>query len=334
MAEIELKSHRFRIEREDDWRRLESLLDRVEKGSPASLTYEEMVALPTLYRGALSSLSVARAISLDHAVIAYLEGLSIRAYFFVYGPRSTLSERLGGFFGRAWPRAVKGLWRETLVAAAITLVAAIAAYVLVSQDPDWFYSFIPKALASGRDPSASTQVLRGTLYGGDRSPLSLLATFLFTHNAQIALFAFALGFAFCVPTALLVAYNGFMVGAFFALFVQHGLGFQLGGWLFIHGVTELFAVTLAGAAGFKIGWTLTFPGRRSRVDAVASAGRHAATVMAGVVIMLVVAGLLEGFGRQLVKDDLARYAIALTSAVVWGAYFYFPRPEAPVDGHD
>ncbi len=130
-----------------------------------------------------------------------------------------------------------------------------------------------------------------------------------------------------------MAYNGFMLGAFLALFAQHGLGFQVGGWLFIHGVTELFAVILAGAAGFKIGWTLTFPGRRSRIDAVAAAGRHAATVMAGVVIMLVVAGLLEGFARQLVKDDLARYAIALATAIGWGVYFYFPRSEGRAHGH-
>jgi len=333
MAEIELKSHRFRTEREGDWRRLESLLDRVEKGSPASLSYEEMVALPGLYRGALSSLSVARAISLDRAVVDYLEGLAIRAYFFVYGPRSTLLQRLNGFFANAWPRAVKGLWRETLVAAAITLVAAVAAYVLVAKDPDWFYAFIPKALAAGRDPSASAQALHATLYAeSGRKGLSLLATYLFTHNAEIAILAFAMGFAFCVPTALLVAYNGCMLGAFFALFVRQGLGFQLGGWLFIHGVTEVSAVTLAGAAGFRIGWSLAFPGRRRRVDAVAEAGRHAATVMAGVVIMLVVAGLLEGFARQLVTNDLARYAIALATAGGWGVYFYLPRPAEPSHG--
>ncbi len=101
-----------------------------------------------------------------------------------------------------------------------------------------------------------------------------------------------------------------MLGAFFALFVAHGLGFQLGGWIFIHGVTELFAIILGGAAGFRIGWRVAFPGDRTRIDAAAEAGRAAAPVMAGVVLMLVVAGLLEGFARQLIQDDWARYAIA------------------------
>jgi uncharacterized membrane protein SpoIIM required for sporulation len=335
MAGLELKSHRFRTEREADWRRLEVLLARVERRSASALSYEEMIALPALYRHALSSLSVARAISLDQGVVDYLEALCTRAYFFVYGPRSTLLERLGGFFARAWPAAVKALWRETLASAIITVIGAVAGYALVIHDPDWFFSFVPQGLAAGRDPSASTEALRKVLYdGGGTKGLSILATYLFTHNAGIAILAFALGFAFCVPTVMLMAYNGCMLGAFFALYAQHGLGFQLGGWMMIHGVTEIFAVTLAGAAGFRIGWTVAFPGRKTRVDALSDAGRQAATMMGGVVVMLIVAGLLEGFARQLIKDDLIRYAVALATAVAWGAYFYAPRPAELAHGPD
>ena len=333
MAELQLKSHRFRQEREADWGRLDRLLAKVEKGSAASLSYEEMVALPGLYRSALSSLSVARAISLDRGVVDYLEDLCTRAYFFVYGPRSRPLDRVTGFFAHAWPTAVKALWRETLWSAALMLAGLAAGWILVAQDPDWYYAFVGQGLADGRDPAATTEFLRKTLYDdGGRKGLSVLATFLFTHNAQIALFAFALGFAFCVPTAFLMISNGAMAGAFIALYVQHGLGFQLGGWMFIHGVTELFAVTLAGAAGFRLGWTVAFPGGRTRVEALAESGRLAATVMAGVVVMLFLAGLLEGFARQLIKDDAARYAIIVITAVVWGVYFYAPRRRAHGDG--
>jgi len=326
MAELQLKSHRFRQEREADWRRLDRLLERVEKGSAASLSYEEMVALPGLYRSALSSLSVARAISLDRGVVDYLEALCTRAYFFVYGPRSRMLDRVAGFFAEAWPKAVQALWRETLWSALLMLAGVAAGWILVARDPDWYYAFVGHGLSAGRDPTATTEFLRKTLYDdGGRKGLSVLATFLFTHNAQIAIFAFALGIAFCLPTAFLVVTNGAMVGAFLALFCERGLGFQLGGWMFIHGVTEIFAVTLAGAAGFKLGWTLVFPGGKQRVDALAESGRLAATVMAGVVVMLFVAGLLEGFARQLIKDDIARYAVAIGSAVAWGAYFYAPR---------
>jgi uncharacterized membrane protein SpoIIM required for sporulation len=327
MAELQLKSHRFRAEREADWRRLESLLTKVETSGATSLRRDELLEIPLLYRQALSSLSVARSISLDQSLTAYLESLCARAYFFVYGARTRLSERLANFFRRDWPLAVRALWRETAVAAGLMLVGAVVAYILVQRDPDWFYGFIPTDLASGRDPTASAAELRKTLYAepSARQGLGLLATFLFTHNSQVALFSFALGFALCIPTGALMLYNGCMLGAFLALFHQHHLAYEAGGWLLIHGATELFAIAIAGAAGFSIGWSVCFPGERSRVDAAAEAGRRGATAMAGVVVMLLVAGLLEGFARQLVRVDLARYAIAAATFLGWMAFFYWPR---------
>jgi uncharacterized membrane protein SpoIIM required for sporulation len=276
---------------------------------------------------------VARATSLDQGVIDYLESLCARAYFFVYGVRSTLIERVGRFFARDWPRAVQSLWRETLISAGLGVVGAVSAFVLAIRDPDWFAAFVPPDLAQGRGPGASTAALRATLFGnGHGMDLSTFATFLFTHNAGIALFAFALGFALCVPTAALITYNGCMLGAFVALFVTHGLGVEAGGWLMIHGVTELFAITLAGAAGFRIGAATAYPGDRTRLEAAATAGRHAGVVMAGVIVMLFVAGALEGIGRQLIQSTPIRYAIAAATASVWLAYFYLPRAKRAGDG--
>ena len=321
-----LKSQRFRHAREDDWRRLERLMDKAEKGSLSKLTDAEILAAPVLYRSTLSALSVARETSLDQGLIDYLETLSARAYFFIYGSRSTLQGRLAQFFTFDWPACVRRLWRETLVSAGLLLLGALVAGWLVTIEPEWFYAFVPADMASGRDPAASTQTLRATLDGAENADgLSVFAAFLFTHNAQIALLAFALGFALCVPTALLILYNGATLGAFFALFASRGLGFELGGWLLIHGVTELFAVVLAGAAGLHIGWSVAFPGQRRRMDAAAEAGRTAGVVMGGVVVMLLIAGLLEGFGRQLISQTGLRYAVAAGTALLWGLYFYAPR---------
>jgi uncharacterized membrane protein SpoIIM required for sporulation len=330
MAELQLKSYRFRQEREADWLRLEALLARVERGSVTSLSEDDLVAVPILYRQALSSLSVARAISLDRALLEYLESLSARAYFLVYGARESVWRRIARFFVVDWPAAVRALWRETLVAGAIMLLGVLLGYLLCTASADWFAAFVPQGLAQGRDPSASTEALRHTLYSHQTEGLSGFAAQLFTHNAGVSLFAFALGFAFGVPTALLSLQNGCTLGAFLALFGAKGLGWEAGGWMMIHGVTELYAVTLACAAGFRIGWATAFPGALSRVDAAAVAGRKAATVMGGVLVMLIVAGLLEGIGRQLIEDMAARYAIALGTGILWLGYFYTPRHVRPV----
>jgi uncharacterized membrane protein SpoIIM required for sporulation len=323
VSELQLKSTRFREEREAGWRRLEALLGKVEKGSAAGLSDEDLLAIPVLYRAALSSLSVARAISLDRSLLDYLESLCARAYFLVYGVRGSIWTSLWRFFLDDWPAAARALWKETLVAAALTVLGVLVGYGLVMSQPEWFDAFMPQALAAGRDPSASVEALRQTLYSHRQSePLSAFAAYLFTHNAGVALVAFALGFAFGLPTAFLVVSNGCMMGAFVALFVSKGLGFQVGGWLGIHGVTENFAIILAGAAGFHIGWASAFPGEQARLDAAAAAGKRAGALMGGVLVMLLCAGMLEGLGRQLIQSDLVRYAIAGATAVLWPAYLY------------
>ncbi|MDB5725017.1 MAG: stage sporulation protein, partial [Novosphingobium sp.] len=93
-------------------------------------------------------------------------------------------------------------------------------------------------------------------------------------------------------------------------------------WLSIHGTTELFAILLAGAAGLHIGRSMAFPGQRSILEAAAEAGRRASTVMAGVVLMLIVAAILEGFGRQLVDSTPGRFAVGGFMLVFWLVYFF------------
>jgi uncharacterized membrane protein SpoIIM required for sporulation len=328
VSELQLKSQRFRTERERDWRQLETLVTKAEKRSASALSNAEILAMPVLYRSTLSALSVARETSLDQGLIGYLENLAARAYFFVYGARSTPLEQLNAFFSRDWPKGVQSIWRETLVALFVTALGAVVAYVLVGADSDWFFTFVDPGLAQGRDPTATQAALRATLYdGADADGLSFFATYLFTHNAEVALLAFALGFAFGVPTIVVLLSNGAMLGAMVHVFVSKGLGYEFGGWLLIHGVTELFAIVLAGAAGLRIGWAVAFPGRQSRLEAMSGAGKAAGAVMMGVVIMLMLAGVLEGFGRQLITSDTVRYAIAGGSAILWGLYFYAPRPD-------
>ena len=316
---------RFREAHAADWERLDELVTLIEKRSLKALSDEDLLALPTLYRTTLSSLSVARDTSLDRALITYLEQLCTRAYFQIYGVQTPAARQLARFFAASWPHAVRALWRETLACSVLMIGAALVAYFLIRSDPSWFYAIIPEGLAQGRDPAASAGELRSTLYDKEDSMLLVFATFLFTHNSQIAIFAFALGFAFAVPTVLLILYNGLMLGAFFAIFAAKGLAPNLAAWLMIHGTTELLAIAIAGAAGMRIGLAIAFPGRESRMEAAVRAGRISATAIVGVVIMLGVAGILEGIGRQTITDDGTRMLIGIAALTIWIFYFYLWR---------
>ena len=318
---------RFRAEREADWLRLDVLLKRVEGQRLRGLSDDDLLALPLLYRATLSSLSVARATSLDRALIDYLEALSLRAYLVIYGASGGFGQRIARFFTHDWPAAVRTLGRETLVALLILVAGTASGFLLVASDPNWFEAIVGQDMASGRNPQASADLLRSILYAkpDNSDGLKVFATWLFTHNAQVALGCFALGFAFGVPTLMLLFYNGAALGAMLQIYAGKGLGVPMAGWLSIHGTTELFAIVIAAAAGLHSGTRIAFPGAASRMTAAKQSGRTAAIAMVGVVIMLAVAGLLEGIGRQTINDDATRFAIGGSMLGLWLVYFYLLR---------
>ena len=47
--------------------------------------------------------------------------------------------------------------------------------------------------------------------------------------------------------------------------------------------------------------------------------------MVGVVVMLTVAAMLEGFGRQEITDSFTRYLIGGIALISWLLFFYIPR---------
>lgn len=322
-----LRSDRFRLEREADWARLDGMITAMENGRLRRLADDDVLALPVLYRNVLSSLSIARESSLDAGMIAYLESLALRAYFMVYGTRTTFGGWCRSFFGGALSQSVRAIGADIGVALAAMVIGALLGFFLVDADQQWFYRLVPAQFSDVRVPGASREALLGTLFGQPRDEgLSVFAAYLFSNNAQVAILAFALGFAFGVPTVMLLVYNTATLGAMLWVFAARGLTVEFVGWLSIHGTTELLAILLAGAAGLHIGRALGFPGPRSHLAALSEAGRTAAQVMTGVVVMLVCAGLLEGFARQLIQSTELRYAIGYSILALWLAYFFAFRP--------
>lgn len=329
-----LKSAQFRREREAGWRALEGLLERAEKAGLRNLPADDLLLLPSLYRATLSALSVARSISLDRNLVGYLETLAARAYFQIYGPRASLSSVIGTFLTRTLPHAVRELKWPILLAAAILFLGALGGYALTMANADWFYTFVDGGLAGDRNPAASTDSLRETLF--DPPPrtdfLAIFASALFAHNAKITLLCFTLGIAFGIPTLLLLFTNGLMLGAFFALFASRGLGVDMMGWLWIHGTTEIFAIILGGGAGCALGEAALFPGHKSRLRNLADRGRLAGVVALGAVLMLFVAGGLEGIGRQTITDTTLRLGIGSIMLLGWLGYFSLAGDRQPPRG--
>ena len=325
MADDLLKSSRFRIEREARWRELDALIVRAEKDGLRSLDADELVRMPGLYRACMSSLSVARNLSFDANLRAYLESLCLRAYFVVYGVRAGFGQVLAGFFGRDFPQAVRSTWPAIVLAGLLLLGGTATGWAIVAQEPAWFEAFVDPARAQGRTPDATREELAEVIF---RKPdaadqLMAFATFLFQNNARVGMLCFALGAAFGVPVVLLLYYNGLGIGAICAVYAGKGLTVEFLAWLSIHGTTELTAIVLCGGAGFHLAGAMINPGRRTRLTALRETGRTATILVVGAVAMLFVAALLEGLGRQLITDTSVRLATGGTMLALWVVYFAF-----------
>ncbi len=315
-----IRSSRFRLERESDWLRLQAILDQAERRGVKSLAFQDARDLVTLYRQAVNALSVAREISLDSAIVAYLESLCARAYLVVYAPRASIRGIVSRFFRQGAPLAFRRSGIELVIAFVLMVLGGVAAFALTRTDPTWFYAFVPESLAAGRGPQASADALRRVIYDSEPGALDQLgafATYLFSHNTRVAIFSFVLGILACVPSGLLMLYNGSVIGALGAIYADKGLGLDLFAWLSIHGVTELSAIAIATAGGFRLGRAVLFPGEKTRKAALSDAAHDAVKLAVLAALMLVAAGLLEGFARQLVTAPVWRITIGWSIGALW-----------------
>jgi uncharacterized membrane protein SpoIIM required for sporulation len=336
LPSLTLKSAEFRRERERGWRELELLLEQAQRRGVASLGPEALERLPLLYRAALSSLSVARAIALDRHLLLYLEDLALRAYLVVYGPRTRLAEAIADFFRRGLPAAVQAVRWHIILALLALLAGTAAGFLLTVGDEAWFSVLVPTSLAADRGPwSTRADLLNGEIFAPWRGFIDsflTLANFLFQHNTAIGMLSFSLGFLAGVPTLLLTAYQGLSFGAFLALHYDRGLTLAFLGWVSIHGVTEFGAIILCAAGGLLVAEKVLFPGRFSRLESLSRCGPTAARIAMGAMLLFFLAAVLEGGFRQLVQSTPLRLAIGLGVGAAW--MLYLSRRVLPVSDQD
>jgi len=320
---INIRSARFRAEREADWRKLEKLVEIAENRGLTNMSFQDARDLAGLYRRATTALSIAREVSLDRALLHYLEALTARAYLSVYAPQERIGGLVSRFLTTSGPQAMRDAWHFILVGFLCMGLGALAGYLLFFENPAWYNVFMPPSLGGGRGPDSSVEYLRSVIYDDDPSVngLSAFATHLFSHNTRIAIFIFGLGAFLCFPAVLLTFYNGLILGAFVALHVDRGLGWDIAGWLSIHGVTELSAICIACAGGLQLGSAVLFPGQLRRAESLRRAGKTAVKLAIIAAFMLIAAALLEGFARQLVQDQSTRLIVGWSIGALWLAWF-------------
>jgi uncharacterized membrane protein SpoIIM required for sporulation len=308
----------FLEQRRPDWKRLEEVLQDVEGSGLASLEEEAAVEFGRLYRRAASDLNQAQTFVSGEGTERYLNDLVARCYTAIHGKGRIDGVALVRHLIRGYPVVFRRCLPYFLLATSLFVLGAVVGFLASYYDREVARAYLlPTGMTTiqpeeaGEDQAAPTQTT-GQLAG--------FSSILFTNNLSVTLIAFALGITFGIGTAWLMFYNGILLGALGAVFVEQGqfLGFMTG--IVPHGVLEIPAAILGGAAGFVIARAMIQARPWPRRDEMARAGKEALLLVSGAVPLLAVAALLEA-GVARAPDWFIGKGIKLAVAGVFGLLF-------------
>lgn len=300
---------RFIARNSASWARLESLARR----GGGRLSPMEVQELVSLYQQTSSHLSHARTERADAALVARLTRLVATAAGVIYSTRSRSLAGVARFFTTSFPAAVWHARRFVAVAALLLLVPALVVGA-------WVATSDAALDAAGPDAVREAYVEDDFEAYYSSAPAGQFATQVTVNNIQVSILAFAAGVLVCVVTAFILAFNGANVGVAAGLFAAAGEQPKFWGLILPHGLLELSAVIVAGAAGLALGWAIVAPGDRTRTGALAEEGRRAAVIVLGLVLAFVVAGTIEGFVTPSGLPTAARVAVGTSAFVAFWAY--------------
>ena len=295
------------------WSRLDQLTARAGRGV-GRLSAAELEELVQLYLRVSTHLSYARTFYRDPALTASLTGRVARSGAVVYGTRSRTLRAVGRFFAVTFPAAMWHVRHFVAVSAVLLFVPALAFGIWIAGSPTALE-------ATGPDAVRQSYVDEDFEDYYSSAPAAAFASQVFTNNVRVAVLAFASGIAFCVLTALLLVFNGAGIGVAAGLFHAAGEAPKFWGLILPHGLLELTAVCVAGAAGLRLGWTLIDPGDRPRAVALVEEGRRAMVIVLGLVVVFGVAGAIEGFVTGSGLPTTLRVGIGVTAEVAFLLYF-------------
>ena len=287
-----------------EWERLERLSKQRRLSGPEA---DELVRL---YQATAGHLSAVRTSAPDPHLVGRLSALLAQARGRVAGAHELRLSDVAGFFTTTLPAAFYRVrwWTVGVMVVWVALAVAVG----------WWTAATPAAVAQLGSPAELEQYADEAFaaYYSDY-PAPDFAAQVWTNNAWIAAQCIGLGITGIFPAYVLYA-NAVGVGQAAAIMATHGDLQVFFGLILPHGLMELTAIFIAGGTGLKLFWTALVPGRRTRSRALAQEGRVLVTVALGLVLVLAVSGLVEGFVTPSGLPTGAKIAVgALVLAGYW-----------------
>lgn len=248
--------------------------------------------LASLYIQLVNDLSYAQTYYPKSKTILYLNNLAARAFQKIYTTKREEKNRVVHFWKTEVPQVVYEYRRYVLYSfilfiSFVTIGALSAAYDdsfvrLILSD-----NYVNKTLENieAGDPVA---VYKSGSNWGSFIGITL-------NNLYVGIQAFIYGVFGGLGTALVMLYNGIMVGAFQYFFYKEGVLWESVRGIWIHGSMEIFAIVIEGAAGLILGASILFPKTFSRLTSFKMGVKNGVKILISTFPFTIAAGFLEGF---------------------------------------
>ncbi|CAN5129813.1 stage II sporulation protein M [soil metagenome] len=265
----------------DEFSRLDVL------GRRRNFTGAEADELIELYQAGASQLS-ALTTSAGSTVAGDRLSVSLsRARLRFTGASSNVLSQIPEFFAQQLPAALYRIRWLVLVVALATLVVSALYAVWALNDPQVLANF-------GSDEQLRTVAERDFVNYYSDNPAASFTGQVWTNNAWLTAQCVAFGIV-GVYVPYLLLQNAVNLGVTAAVLFHFGHADVFFQYILPHGMLELTAIFVGAAAGLRIFWAWIAPGARTRGQALAEDGRALFTVAIGLVFVLLVSGVIEGF---------------------------------------
>ncbi|MGA9473594.1 MAG: stage II sporulation protein M [Terriglobales bacterium] len=316
-------STRWLEKRKPYWSKLETLLNQSAKSGLKSLTRTDLQELSLLYRQTAADLAAIREDRGSVHFARYVNQLLVRAHNTIYSGRRASASAMFSFFWKTFPATFRRNLKHFLLAVIIFLIAGAVGAMLTRQNPDFKVKLLGPEMVETIDRHEMwTHSIVGI------KPLASSA--IMTNNMSVGFTTFAFGITAGLGTIYMMAFNGLLIGVIGMACALSGMSLQLWSFVAPHGVLELPAIFIAGAAGFRIAQGLLFPGLLPRRESLARAGLEAVKLILGTIPILIIAGLIEAFVSPTGLPVPLKFSLAGALFALLGAYLFgFSREGDP-----
>jgi len=310
-----LKEDKFISKNIEKWQKLEVYNETLGKNSLSALDSDEVKEFIGLYRNISHHLSYAQTFFPGSNIVSYLNQLVGTSHNYVFVREDKGRIGVWHYISCGFPLAIKEFWSYILASGLIFMAGSLLAFVLVMLDPVYGNFFFPGV----------------TVYDLNLDPTNdwawayaLFSSFIATNNIQVSFLAFALGVTAGLGTAYVLFYNGLIVGALAGIVAAGGGSLAMFFAMILpHGFIELMAIFITGGAGLMIGKGMLIPGNLSRKDSALKYAKSAAYFIPGIIIMLVIGALIEGFFTPTAIDYRLKLAFSFLTWFLMIAYYKF-----------